>query len=180
VQIRTLSCLGDKHLLSRLPGGFSSVMALQLLIRVVLLLSSAIALAHAELPPVPLVAAAVAAPRVPIKDSIYASPGSSVGTSKADDTEHVLEWLRVEKEKLFQLRADIKNNLASKQVFGDAPAAGHTAPTSRPQLQSLLRAVKSTSTNDINCRINLDRVPFGAKALSPCNCKGTNEVSADK
>lgn len=90
-------------------------------------------------------------------------------TSPGEDREAAVKWLYAERERLLQLRERVKNFVASKvEVLDQAQVSSEAEPK--------FRATRSSPDNSINCRITLSPVPVGDLALSPCNCRGTNEV----
>lgn len=90
-----------------------------------------------------------------------------------------LAWLRLESHRLADARANVQRFLKERGIVLDREPetqSDDVAKASSLTSRWRPRIVLSAEDNDIHCRVGLDRVPIGKKAIAPCKCKGTNEV----
>jgi hypothetical protein len=104
----------------------------------------------------------------PAANIVLGNPTSELITSPE------LEWLRQESYRLAELRVNTKQLLKERGISMDREPGPSLASRHIPWRP---RVVLSSNDNSIYCRVGLDRVPIGRKAIAPCRCKGTNEVS---
>lgn len=107
-----------------------------------------------------------------IPGNLIETTGSTIDSTDDDS----LQWLRDEADRLSELKARVRSFLQSKNIRVGGAGASSESKKDIENAATELRAIQSTEVNNINCRIGLDPVPVGEIAVSPCDCRGTNEV----
>lgn len=92
-----------------------------------------------------------------------------------ESQEEVMNWLRQQQLEVSIAQANLIQKLRDFQIPVGLPP-GSLRKQSEANADDLSqRIITSLPDNQIECRVTLDRVPFGRKCVAPCQCTGSQK-----
>lgn len=92
-----------------------------------------------------------------------------------ESQEEVMNWLRQQQLEVSIAQANLIQKLRDFQIPVGLPP-GSLRKQSEANADDLSqRIITSLPDNHIECRVTLDRVPFGRKCVAPCQCTGSQK-----
>jgi hypothetical protein len=101
---------------------------------------------------------------------------SGMETSTMVDNSAISKFLQGELASIATAHNSIQSLLRSKRIpIGDQPRSLRPILGPDNKQQGKLMVTLSDETNDIECRVALEKAPIGSKCIAPCGCTGSQQ-----
>lgn len=97
-------------------------------------------------------------------------------TGAVMDKSAISKFLQSELSSIASAHSSIQSLLREKRIpIGDQPRSLKMVLGADNKEQGKLMVTLSDETNDIECRVALERAPIGSKCIAPCGCTGSQQ-----
>ena len=99
-----------------------------------------------------------------------------IEVSSVVDRTAVTNYLQSELASIAKAHNSINSLLREKRIpIGDQPCSLRDVFASDNKQHGKLMVILSDDSNDIECRVALERAPIGSKCIAPCGCTGSQQ-----
>ena len=100
----------------------------------------------------------------------------SIEMGAVTDKSAISKFLQNELASIATAHNTIHTFLRDKRIpIGDQPRSLKLTSTSDSRQQGKLMVILSDESNEIECRVALERAPIGSKCIAPCGCTGSQQ-----
>lgn len=100
----------------------------------------------------------------------------SMEMGSVTDKSAISKFLQSELASIATAHNTIHTFLREKRIpIGEQPRSLKATSASDSKQQGKLMVILSEDTNEIECRVALERAPIGSKCIAPCGCTGSQQ-----
>lgn len=104
------------------------------------------------------------------------SLATTTGIPKTTDNSAITKYLQNELASISTAHNSIRSFLREKRIpIGDQPRSLQPLVGADSKQKGKLMVTLSDESNDIECRVALEKAPIGSKCVAPCGCTGSQQ-----